>query len=143
MKHEFVLYLEEDFDLDLPENITRRVFLPIWKRDDLIRKIWWEKYLLPKIVKKDGCDIFISLYQCTTILPNKVKHLMVVQDIIPKLFPEYLNNSRKRYYWNLTEKAIDKADKIVAISKRTEKDLIQHLVIEAKKIATNYLDVYE
>jgi len=143
MKHEFVLYLEEDFDLDLPENITRRVFLPIWKRDDLIRKIWWEKYLLPKIVKKDGCDIFISLYQCTTILPNKVKHLMVVQDIIPKLFPEYLNNSRKRYYWNLTEKAIDKADKIVAISKRTEKDLIQHLVIEAKKIATNYLDVDE
>jgi len=143
MKHEFVLYLEEDFDLDLPENITRRVFLPIWKRDDLIRKIWWEKYLLPKIVKKDGCDIFISLYQCTTILPNKVKHLMLVQDIIPKLFPEYLNNSRKRYYWNLTEKAIDKADKIVAISKRTEKDLIQHLVIEAKKIATNYLDVDE
>ena len=136
--NDFILYLEEDLpkDFKLPENFTKRIFLPLWKRDDLIRKIWWEKNLLPQQVKKDECDILISLYQCPTI--TDIKHIMIVHDIIPELFPEYLNNSRKKKYWKLTKKAIAKADKIIAVSRRTEKDLIQHLGIDPEKITTNY-----
>ncbi len=135
---DFVLYLEEDIEFKLPENFQKRISLPLWKRDDLIRKIWWEKWLLPKKVKKDKCDILISLYQCPTVVD--IKHLMLVHDIIPELFPEYLGNSRKKKYWELTKKGIGSADKIVAISRRTEKDLIQHLNIPAEKITVNYLD---
>jgi len=139
--HEIILYLEDDVKLYLPKNFRKKFFLPAWKRDDLIRKIWWEKYSLPKKVREDGCDVLISLYQCPTVFDGK--HIMVVHDIIPKLFPEYLNNGRKKYYWNLTEKAIKKAGKIVTISKRTEKDLIQHLGLNAEKITVNYIDVDE
>ncbi|HAI73910.1 TPA: glycosyltransferase family 1 protein, partial [Candidatus Moranbacteria bacterium] len=64
-------------------------------------------------------------------------------DIVPSLFPEYLDNARKKYYQKLTEKAISRADKILAISRRTEKDLIQHLQIPADKISVNYIDVDE
>ncbi len=138
---EVVLYLEEDMELKLPDNFSKKVFLPFYKRDDLIRKIWWEKYSLPRQAKKDGCDVFISLYQCPTIFGVNIKHLVIVHDIIPKLFPNYLNNSRKKLYWKLTEKAIKKADKIIAVSKRTEKDLVQHLKIDASKITTSYIDV--
>ncbi|MCD6149533.1 glycosyltransferase family 4 protein [bacterium] len=139
---EFVLYLEEDISLDLPSNFKKRVFLPLWKRDDLIRKIWWEKFLLPKKVKEDGCEAFISLYQNTTILRNMVvKHIMIAHDIIPEIFPEYLNNWRKKIYWNLTKRAIKKADKIISISEHTKKDLTQYLNIAPKKISVNYVDV--
>lgn len=141
MNHEFVLYLEEDVDLKLPNNFTKKVFLPIWKRDDLIRKIWWEKKLLPKKVKEDNCDVLLSLYQCPTVLSDVAVHIMLVHDIIPELFPEYLNNSRKKKYWRLTKEAIQEADKIVAISSRTEKDLIQHLGIEPERISINHIDV--
>lgn len=137
---EFILYLEEDIDLKLPNNFSKKVFLPFWKRDDLIRKIWWEKKLLPKKVKKDQCEVFISLYQSATLLPSDVKHIMIAHDIIPELFPEYLNNSRKKKYWNLTKEALKSADKIIAVSGRTEKDLIQHLGIEPEKISVNYID---
>lgn len=144
---EFILYLEEDLpnNFRLPQNFRKRIFLPLlWKRDDLIRKIWWEKYLLPKKVKKDQCDAFISLYQCSSIYQYmEIKHIMIVHDIIPKLFPEYLGNARKKLYWRLTERAVKKADKIIAISKNTEKDLIKHLNIDGGKIATNYIDVDE
>lgn len=166
---EFVLYLEEDLpgDFKLPENFQKRIFLPHWKRDDLIRKIWWEKFLLPKKVREDKCDILISLYQSATFIArsevtkqsrnkihqpglprsarndNSTRHIMVVHDIIPKLFPEYLDNFRKRFYWKLTEKAIKNADKIIAVSHRTEKDLIQHLGIAPSKIAVSYVDVDE
>lgn len=140
---EYIIYLEEDIDIELPENFSKKVFLPFWKRDDLIRKIKWENSLLPKRVANDGVDVFISLYQCPTVLlsGNVVKHLMVVHDLIPKLFPEYLNNSRKQHYHKLTEKAMDQADKIIAISKRTEKDLIQHLNFDPADISVQYIDV--
>lgn len=138
---EFVLYLEEDIDLKLPKNFTKKVFLPVWRRDDLIRKIWWEKKLLPKKAKKDKCDVFVSLYQSATVMPEEMKHVMLVHDIIPELFPEYLNNSRKKEYWSLTKDAIRKADKIVAVSGRTEKDLIQHLGLSSKKISVSHIDV--
>ena len=68
---------------------------------------------------------------------------MIVHDIIPKLFPEYLNNSRKRLYWKLTEKAIKKADKIIAVSEHTKKDLVKHLNIAPEKISVNYIAVDE
>ncbi|MDR3559347.1 MAG: glycosyltransferase family 1 protein, partial [Candidatus Pacebacteria bacterium] len=140
-----ILYLEEDLprDFKLPKNFEKRIFLPPWKRDDLIRKIWWEKYSLPKKIKKDKCDVFLSLYQCPTILEGDTKHIMLVHDIVPKLFPEYLDNSRKKHYWQLTEYAIARTDKVLTVSRHTEKDLINYLNIPAGKITPNYIDVDE
>jgi glycosyltransferase involved in cell wall biosynthesis len=143
---EFVLYLEEKLPkkIKLPKNFKVKSFLPLWKRDDLIRKIWWEKFSLPRLAKKDRCDVFISLYQCVSIYQYmEMKHIMVVHDIIPKIFPEYLNNARKKLYWRLTERAMKKADRIIAVSKRTEKDLIEHLGMSAGKISVNYIDADE
>lgn len=138
---EFFLYFEESFPLKTGGNIHKRNFLPLWKRDDLIRKIWWEKRLLPKKIRQDKCDAFISLYQCPTILDRSMPHVMVVHDIIPRLFPHYQNNARKKHYWDITKTAILDADKIIAVSKRTEKDLIQHLGVKAKDVMTAYIDV--
>lgn len=143
-ENEYVLYLEEDMDLQFPQNFEKRFFLPCWKRDDLIRKIWWEKFLLPKKIKQDDCEILFSLYQCPTIIKDKkIKHLMLVHDIIPKLFPQYLNNGRKKLYQMLSEKAMMSADKILVVSKRTEKDLIQHMDMDSKKITVSHIDVDE
>ena len=36
-QHEFFLYAEEDFEEDLPENFHKRIILPPWRRDDLVR----------------------------------------------------------------------------------------------------------
>jgi len=144
-KMEFFIYLEEKLpkDIKLPKNFHKKVFLPPYKRDDIIRAIWWQKFLLPKIAAKDGCDIFLSLYQCATIMPKNIKHIMIVHDILLEFFPQYLNNFRKKYFWNISKNAIKKADKIIAVSHRTEKDLIQHIGIDPKKITVSYEDVDE
>lgn len=138
--NEYVLYLEEELELNFPY-FQKNVCLPFWKRDDLIRKIWWEKFLLPRKARKDKCSEFISLYQCPTILSKEIKHTMVVHDIIPKLFPEYLNNFRKRFYWKLTEEAIKRADKIIAISEHTKKDLVDYLQVPKEKIKVSHIAV--
>jgi len=145
---EFILYLEEDLpkEIKLPSNFSKRIFLPFWKRDDLLRKIAWEKFLLPRKVRQDKCDIFFSLYQAPTIFNHEKKepvHIMLVHDLIWEIFPEYVNNSRKKLYWNLVKKAIQKAEKIIAISCHTEKDLIKYLALNPALITVSYLDVDE
>ncbi|HPN54459.1 MAG TPA: glycosyltransferase family 1 protein [Candidatus Moranbacteria bacterium] len=144
-KNKYFIYLEEKLPkgFKLPKNFKQRVFLPKYKRDDIFRAIWWQKFLLPKKVQDDKCDVFLSMFQCATVMPKNIKHLMIVHDIILNIFPKYLNNWRKKYFWSLSKKAIRKADKIIAVSHRTEKDLIQHLGIDAAKISVAYIDVDE
>jgi len=147
-KHEFVLYLEEDLpkDIKLPSNFTKRIFLPFWKRDDLLRKLAWEKFMLPGKVRQDKCDIFFSPYQSPTVFnqgKNNPTHIMLVHDLIWEIFPEYVNNSRKKLYWNMVKKAISKAEKVIAISHHTEKDLINYLNLDPALITVSYLDVDE
>jgi glycosyltransferase involved in cell wall biosynthesis len=137
-KNEYFLYLEKDINFDLPKNFRKRIFLPAWKRDDLIRKIWWEKYLLPKKAQADKCDLFISLYQCPTILPQEVTHKMLVHDLIPKIFPDYLDNWRKYFYFFLTQKAIQQANEIITVSEWSKKDIHKFLKIPNEKIRAAY-----
>jgi glycosyltransferase involved in cell wall biosynthesis len=176
-KVEFYLYAEEDFDLEveLPGNFHKRVFLPPYKRDDLIRKIWWEKYLLPKKAKEDGCEVFLSLYQSATVFEQKnkhmnratsplqqsknplgpplkkgegrkgggIKHVMLVHDVVPKVFPEYLGNWRKKLYYGLVDKAVVKADEIVTISKYSKKEIVRFYDLPEKKVKVAYIDCDE
>jgi glycosyltransferase involved in cell wall biosynthesis len=154
-KNEYFLYLEKDIDFKLPKNFHKRVFLPkLWKRDDLIRKIWWEKFLLPKYVKQDQCDLFISLYQCPTIFTRKsprrrsaeeadIEHKMLVHDLIPKIFPEYLDNWRKKLYFHLSNQAIRHADEIITVSEWSKKDIHKFPNIPLDKIKTAHPSIGE
>ena len=142
-KNEYFLYLEKDSNLKLPKNFHKRVFLPAWKRDDLIRKIWWERYLVPRKVQQDECDVFISLYQCPTFFPESIRHKMLVHDLIPKIFPEYLDNWRKRLYFFLTRRAIRRADEIFSVSEWSKKDIRKYLQIPNEKITVAYPGVGE
>jgi len=143
-KNEYFLYLEKDIDLKTPRNFHKRIFSPLfYRRDDLLRKIWWEKFLLPRKVKKDQCDIFVSLYQCPTIFPKNIKHKMLVHDMIPKIFPEYLDNWRKKLYFFLSNRAIRQTSKIITISEWSKRDIHKYLKIPKEKIKVAYPSVGE
>lgn len=140
--YKFVLYLEEDIDIELPRNFEKRVFLPFYKRDDLFRKLIWEKFSLPCRVHKDKCDILFSLYQSATIIKYlNLKHIVLVHDIIPRLFPEYLNNFRKSFYQAQVEKGIYGAHRILTVSDYTKKDLVEKMNIKPEKIIANSISV--
>lgn len=143
----FVLYTEEPVDMKLPNNFQVRSFLPFWKRDDLVRKVLWEQQVA-KEAEKDGCDAFISLYQCSTVFQNsKIKnpkssifHTIVVHDVIPRIFPEYQGNMRQRFHWRLVERALCRADAIVAVSESTQHDLVE-FGVPSERITVAYPDV--
>ncbi len=140
LRVEFCLYAEEDFDLELPGNFYKKVFLPaFYWRDDLIRKVIWEKLLLPSRVRQDGCQVFFSLYQSPTILGG-TPHLMLVHDVVWKLFPNYLNNSRKKTYQWLVDRAISRASQLLTVSRYSRQLIARHFNFSKEQIKVAYID---
>lgn len=141
--HKFFVYCEDECDIDLPRNFYKRSFLPrFYKRDDLFRKLLWEKFWLPRKSRKDKCDVLISLYQSATVIKYiDMQHIMLVHDIIPHIFPEYLNNIRKKMYWESVEKGIYSSNKIVTVSEHTKIDLETKLNIKGAKISVDPIAV--
>jgi glycosyltransferase involved in cell wall biosynthesis len=140
-KDEFYIYLEEDLPkgFELPKNFHKRIIKCFYRRDDLIRKIYWEKFLLPRKAERDGCEVFFSLYQSPTIF-KKIPHIMLVHDVITKIFPWYIGNFRKRSYYKQVDKAIKQAQKIMTISEHSRIDINRIYDIEKNKIVINYID---
>lgn len=139
---EFVLYLEEDQEIELPTKFEKCVIRSFYGRDDLIRKIIWEKFSLSRRVRKDGCDVLFSLYQSATVL-KKTRHVMLVHDAVWKKFPQYLNNSRKKFYYYLVGKAIEKVDEVVTVSENSKRDIKRFFRQNDEKIAVVPIDCDE
>jgi glycosyltransferase involved in cell wall biosynthesis len=140
----FIIYVEEKIPIMLKKSINSnklefKIVKGWYKRDDLLRKILWEKFWLPKQIKKDKCQKFISPYQSATILSRKIKHLMIVHDIIPRIFPEYLNNWRKKIYYKTIDWAIERVSKILTISKFSQQEISKAYNIDLDKIKVNYI----
>jgi glycosyltransferase involved in cell wall biosynthesis len=145
-RYQFVLYLEEYADISfLPGNFRKHVFLPAWKRDDIPRRYLWERMLSTKAVE-DGCNVFISLSQAATEFPlvipksDGVRHVMVVHDIVPLLFPAYRGKMTSRVHSRAVMSAIGRAERIVAVSNTTKRDLELNLGIPSERISVAYPD---
>lgn len=139
---EYRVYTDED-QLSVPLG-GRGVIVyikPWWKRDDLIRKILWEHIQLPKKALADGVTNFLSLYQAPTEFPKALRHVMVVHDLIPEIFPNYIPNSRTRMLWNLTKRALRKTSALVAVSQSTKRDVEKYLAVAGNKIEVIYPSV--
>jgi glycosyltransferase involved in cell wall biosynthesis len=144
---EIILYTEEETNMKFPEQFHVKHFLPTWwKRDDIVRKLLWERQVVHEAMK-DRCDVFISLYQSATVFPpsqmhqtqyGDFHHTMVVHDIIPKLFPEYLKKITQKIHWKAIERGIRNAGHIITISESTKKDLMVSLDILEEKITVTY-----
>lgn len=140
--HEFILYLEEESDvLPVSNKVRYRAYLPpFWQRDDVLRKWLWERQVARE-AQRDGCDVFLSLYQSATVFRStSIRHTMVVHDLIPRLFPNYQGNWRQRFVWRQVERAIREADALVAVSQSTLHDLVE-FGVRREKIIIAYPDV--
>lgn len=140
--HRFILYLDADIDTSfLPKRFVKRVFLPFWTRDDVPRRILWERGLARE-AKRDGCDAFVNLSQSVTTFPGSfgITHLMVVHDLIPILFPTYQGKATERFHTRMIAKALPKAGRILSVSETTKRDIALNFGIPKDRISVAYPD---
>ena len=142
---QFILYTEEPIGVQFSDRFAVRSFLPKWwKRDDILRKLLWERQVAREALK-DRCEVFVSLSQSSTVFrdggggANHFSHIMVVHDIIPRLFPEYLRKLSQKIRWRAIEQGIRSADRIVTVSESTKRDLVKGIGIGEENILVAHL----
>ena len=64
--------------------------------------------------------------------------IMTVHDLVPVLYPSTIKNMSDKIQWKLTPKALSKADKIIAISEFTKKEIVRITEADEDKIDVIY-----
>jgi len=98
-----------------------------------IARLWYEYIVLPRLIKRMDIGLFHGL-KGNGLKVRNVKTVITVHDIMIYLFPHY-ETFIKSFYWKyITPRNIKKADKIIAVSHVTKKDLVEKMLIDPGKI---------
>ncbi|MBD3238608.1 MAG: glycosyltransferase [Candidatus Moranbacteria bacterium] len=138
LKHKFYLYFEEESGYDLIENtdnlVKKILKVPFYKRDDLVKKATWEQLVLPREVKKQGIDVFFTPFNSITKLKN-IRHVMTLHDVIWKIYKkQYVNNTRKKIYFEKSFSAVEAADEVITVSVFSKREILKYLDISPERI---------
>ena len=103
-------------------------------------KSYWRSFSIVKDLKVAGIEIYHGI---SNELPHNlsqagIKSIVTIHDLIFKIYPETYSISERIIYDRKFRYACQKADKIVAISESTKKDIIRFYDIAASKIEVIY-----
>ena len=131
-KHEFTIYLKSSPSSDLPaENKW-------WKYKILKSKgLWILTRLTPHLLFNRNVDVFFSPSHYLPFI-SSVPKVLTIHDLGYLAFSEQFN---KRDYYQLkywTAKSISSANKLIAVSKSTKKDILINYKISKDKIKVVY-----
>lgn len=102
-----------------------------------LKKIFFEKFQLINFLKKQKVDLIHHFYP-VPIKKEKIPQIITVHDAIPWIMPEYRQKIRSKVYQGMVKKSIKNANKIIAVSKETKKDIKKYLKVPERKIKVIY-----
>lgn len=98
------------------------------------------QFKMGKDAQKQNADIFHGLSGELPLKWDKkpIKKIVTIHDLIFVRYPQYYSFfDRKIHFWKF-KKAANTADKIIAISEQTKRDIIQYLKVPENKIEVIY-----
>ncbi len=98
---------------------------------------WWFEMSVPRILKKENPDVFFSpdgYCSLTTDIPT----VMITHDIAHVHYPDQLPDWALKYYNKYVPQFLNRAEKIISVSKATKKDIVKTYNIEEAKIEVVY-----
>jgi len=101
-------------------------------------KLIWTFFLLPKIAKKLNLNVLHVQYITPLWLSKKIKLITTIHDVSFKSFPELINKVDLFFLNLLIPISLKKADKIIAVSKFTKKEIIKYYDTKDEKIKVIY-----
>lgn len=94
---------------------------------------WWFEWTIPFVLKKYGADLFFSPDGYCS-LRSSCPTLMVIHDIAYAHFPEQVPGWVGRYYRHFAPRQLRRADRIIAVSEATHRDVVHTYGIDPGKI---------
>ena len=103
---------------------------------------YWRTYRLARLAYRDGVQVFHGLSHELPVGVDKfpLKTVLTVHDLIFYRFPQWYNPIDVRIYCKKLHYACRVADRIVAITEMTKRDLCSYLQVSEDKIEVIYQD---
>lgn len=100
----------------------------------------WRVWGVTRQLEKDSIDIFHGLSNelPLNIRQSRVKSIVTIHDLIFLRYPQYYHSIDRKIYTYKFRKACENADKIIAISECTKRDIMGYFGIPADKIEVVY-----
>lgn len=107
-----------------------------WKKLSSLWRVWE----VTRQLEKEKIDIFHGLSNelPLNIHKSKVKSIVTIHDLIFLRYPQYYRPIDRKIYTYKFRKACENADKIIAVSECTKRDIIEYFGIPADKIEVVY-----
>lgn len=107
-----------------------------WKKFSSLWRVWG----VTRQLEKEKIDIFHGLSNelPLNIHQSEVKSIVTIHDLIFLRYPQYYHSIDRKIYTYKFRKACENADKIIAISECTKRDIIEFFRIPADKIEVVY-----
>ena len=111
--------------------------------DSLINKIfksYWRSKRIVNLLSKDNIEIFHGL---SNELPigiekTKIKTIVTIHDLIFMRYPHLFKKIDRNIYYQKFKSACNRANKIIAVSQQTKRDIIEFFNISEEKIKVVY-----
>ncbi len=137
-EHEYIMFSPEQKTNLLQEKYTKNVISP--KTNLKAGKTYWRTFSITKDIVESDIDIYHGL---SNELPfgiekTSVKKIVTIHDLIFLEIPQLYPIIDRKLYLKKFSHACKVADKIIAISEHTKKDIIKHFGIKDDKIEVIY-----
>lgn len=140
-QHNYFLYNPKKAKIELDTSANVNVFekMPSSAILRFFNKLWRQKFIVNDLAK-DKVELFHGLSGEIPIgLKNyKIKSVVTIHDLIFMRFPHYFTYLDRNIYFRKFKYAADHADRIIAISEQTKKDIVHFLKVPEEKIAVVY-----
>ena len=120
---------QKNLNIISPNNLFNKLFPSYWRTKKIVNDIRFNKI-----------DIYHGLSHELPIGIEKtdVKTVVTIHDLIYLRYPEFFTKFDRKIYDKKFRSACNRADKIIAISKQTKKDIIDFFNIHENKIEVVY-----
>lgn len=132
-EHEYVFFFDRPFDPSYiyGKNVTPVVLFPPARHPFLF--LWWFEIAVARALKRYKIDVFFSPDNFLT-LNTLVKTILVTHDLAHVHYPGQLSFFQRHYYRLFAPRFNRRADRIVAVSHFTKKDIIETYQVASDKI---------
>lgn len=136
-EHEFIFLFDRTFDQEFifADNVKGIKVSPPARHPLLW--LWWFEKSVPKILKKENIDLFISTDGYLS-LKTQVPTLLVIHDLAFEHYPNDVAKGVRNYYRKYTPKYAHKAKRIATVSQYSKNDIVEQYDISPSKIDVVY-----
>ena len=142
--NQYYIFIDEDLAAQYFDfNRNKNFYILDKKFKNRIQRVLWQFFFLSFELRKKNIKVLHSPNYITPLIKLGFKIIVTVHDLTFFIFPEKFTIIKRLFFKFFVPWFIKKADKIIAVSNNTKKDILRYFKIREEKIAVTFESIPE